>query len=403
MEPSRPKVVHLITRLELGGAQQNTLYCAKHHDRARFRVGIWAGEGGQLDAEARALADTDVRLFPWLVHPIEPIRDVVAIARLASSLEGVDVLHTHSSKAGIMGRVAARMAGVRAVVHTVHGWSFNDVQPAVTRRTFVEAERAAARMTDRIVCVSRSDRDRGLAAGIGEASQYRILRSGIDPALYAAPPGARERVRASIGACPEDVVVGSIANFKPQKGPLDFVECARLAREREPRLRFFVAGDGPLRSEVEGAIARAGLGSSVRLLGWRDDVAELFAAMDIFLLTSLFEGLPRVVLQAIAASVPVVATDTGGVAEVVTPGVTGELVPPGSPAAAAASVVGLANDPEGRRGIAKAAKSALGNDFDIRFMVRRLEGLYDELLSGAVGPITPATRSSHLGSLLVKH
>jgi len=395
MEARRPKVVHLITRLELGGAQQNTLYCAKHHDRARFSVGLWAGQGGQLDDEARALVDTDVQLLPWLHHPIDPFRDARAIARLASMLEGVDLLHTHSSKAGIVGRTAARLAGVRAVVHTVHGWSFNDVQPALTRRAFIEAERAAARMTDRIVCVSAADRDRGLSAGIGHAAQYTILRSGIDPALYTAPPGARDRVRASLGASPGDVVVGSIANFKPQKGPLDFVECARLACERDSRLRFFVAGDGPMRGDVERAIARAGLQATVHLLGWRDDVAELFAAMDVFLLTSLFEGLPRVVLQAIAASVPVVATHTGGVAEVVTPGVTGELVPPGRPEDAAAVVVALAADAERRRRLAEAAVAALGAEFDIRIMVRRLEALYDELLT--------ATPASHLGSLPSKH
>jgi glycosyltransferase involved in cell wall biosynthesis len=395
MAPSRPKIVHLITRLELGGAQQNTLYCVKHHDRARFSVGMWAGQGGRLDDEARALAETDVRLFPWLLHPIDPFKDARAIIRLASMLAGVDLLHTHSSKAGIVGRIAARLAGVPAVVHTVHGWSFNDVQPAWTRRAYIEAERAAARMTDRIVCVSESDRDRGLSAGIGHPLQYRILRSGIEPELYTAPPGSRDRVRASIGASPDEIVVGSIANFKPQKGPLDFVECARLAREREPRLRFFVAGDGPMRGDVERAIARAGLESTVHLLGWRDDVAELFAAMDIFLLTSLFEGLPRVVLQAIAASVPVVATHTGGVAEVLTAGASGELVPPGRPEAAAAAVVALASNPKHRQRLAESASAVLGSEFDIRIMVRRLEALYGELVG--------ATQMSHLGSLSSKH
>jgi glycosyltransferase involved in cell wall biosynthesis len=176
---------------------------------------------------------------------------------------------------------------------------------------------------------------------------------------------------------------------------LDFVECARLAREREPRLRFFVAGDGPMRGDVERAIARAGLESTVHLLGWRDDVAELFAAMDIFLLTSLFEGLPRVVLQAIAASVPVVATHTGGVAEVVTAGVSGELVPPGRPEAAAAAVVALASDPKHRQRLAESARAVLGSEFDIRIMVRQLEALYGELPG--------ATQMSHLGSLSSKH
>jgi len=399
MGSSRPRIVHLITRLELGGAQQNTLYCAEHHDRSRFDVGLWAGAGGLLDPAAHRLSDLDVRILPWLVHPIAPARDAAAVARLASMLVDVDLLHTHSSKAGILGRAAARLAGVPVVVHTVHGWSFNDVQPPATRRTYLEAERAMARLTDRIVCVSRADRNRGLDAGIGHRSQYRILRSGIDPTLYRAAPGARDRVRASLGVGPDELVVGSIANFKPQKGPLDFVEAARLARLQNPRLRFVFVGDGELRTEVERAVAGASLGTAFQLLGWRDDVADLLAAMDVFLLTSLFEGLPRVVLQAVAASVPVVATDTGGVGEVLVDGKTGRLVPPANPAAAAAAVVALAGDPGLRRRLADAATAVLGTEFDIRRMVRDLEAVYDELLGRAAVTPLGATAASHLGAV----
>jgi glycosyltransferase involved in cell wall biosynthesis len=403
MAPRRPKVVHLVTRLELGGAQQNTLYCVEHHDRDRFEVGLWAGEGGMLDRNARAIEGADVRILPWLVHPIAPARDTAAVFRLASMLDDVDLLHTHSSKAGILGRAAARLAGVRGVVHTVHGWSFNDVQPVVTRRFYLEAERAAARWTDRIVCVARFDRDRGISLGIGHEAQYRILRSGIDPSLYAAPAGSRERLRASIGAGPHDVVVGSITNFKPQKGPLDLVEAARLARSRDRRLVFVIAGDGAMRTEVERAIARADLRESVHLLGWRDDVPELLAAMDVFVLTSLFEGLPRAVLQAMAASVPVVATDTGGVVEVVANGESGVLVPPGKPAAVADAVVALAGDAAARARFSAAARSRLGEEFDIRRMVPELEDIYEEVLTEQRPKSGAATSASHLGAPRFKH
>lgn len=397
MSRERPRVVHLITRLELGGAQQNTLYCVAHHDRRRYEVGLWAGDGGFLDPQARAIADADVRLLPWLKHPIEPWSDLRAVARLAAMLVDVDLLHTHSSKAGVLGRAAARAAGVRAVVHTVHGWSFNRVQPPLTHRSYVEIERAAARVTDRIVCVSEADREAGLALGIGEPAQYRIIRSGIDPALYLPGAGARARTRAALGFAASETVVGCIANFKPQKAPLDFVEAARQAYEREPSLRFFIAGDGELRGEVIRAVDRAGLGDVVRLLGWREDVPDLLAACDVFLLTSLFEGLPRAVLQAMAASRPVVVTDTGGTAEVVEDGVNGYLVPPADPGAAAAALVLLARSAGDRIRMGEAGRLRLGREFDLRGMVGALEQVYDELLAGGA-PLLAATGSSHLGA-----
>ncbi|HEX4824908.1 MAG TPA: glycosyltransferase family 4 protein [Candidatus Polarisedimenticolaceae bacterium] len=398
MAADRPTIVHLVTRLELGGAQQNTVYCVRHHDRRRFRVALWAGEGGRLDDETRAIGDADVRFLPWLRHPIDPVHDAYAIARLAAMMADVDLVHTHSSKAGILGRLAARAAGVRAVVHTVHGWSFNDTQTPATRRGFVELERAAARMTGALVCVSASDRAKGLALGIGEPSQYHLIRSGIDPVAYEAGPGERERSRAALGFAADDVVVGSVGNLKPQKGPLDFVEAARLIHAAAPRARFFIAGDGELRSEVEAAIERGGLQGVIRLLGWRDDVRALLAAADIFLLTSLFEGLPRGVLQAMAAGLPVVATDTGGTAEVIREGETGHLVPAGRPKAASSAVVPLVLDRRLRERMGGAGRAALGEEFDIRRMLFEVEALYDDLLERR-----GATPASHLGLTGTRH
>jgi glycosyltransferase involved in cell wall biosynthesis len=391
----RARVVHLITRLDLGGAQQNTLYCARHHDRRRFEVALWAGAGGRLDAEARTIEDADVRLLPWLSHPIAPAQDAAAVLRLAAMLADVDLLHTHSSKAGILGRAAARLARVPAVVHTVHGWSFNATQGGATRAIYVTLERLAAQGTDRLVFVSEADRAAGLALGIGDASRYRLLRSGIDASTYARDEGARERVRRELGVSAETIVVGSVGNLKAQKAPLDFVETARRAHAEDPRLRFVYAGDGELRADVERAIARASLGDVVRLLGWRDDVPAVLAACDVFLLTSRFEGLPRAALQAIAASVPVVATDTGGIAEVVSSGESGVLVRVGDVGAAADGVLRLAADPTLRKRLAEAARQRLNGAFDIGGMLTDLEEEYDALLR--------ATDASHLGGKSASH
>jgi glycosyltransferase involved in cell wall biosynthesis len=380
--PDRRRICHLITRLELGGAQQNTLFSTAHHDRSRFEVSLWAGAGGILDGEARAIPDADVRLLPFLKHPISPPSDAIAVVRLAAMLRAarIELLHTHSSKAGIVGRLAAFLAGTPAVVHTVHGWSFNDTQTPFVRRLYVALERLAARRTHALVFVAEADRDRGAALGIGDPARYHLFRSGIDRETYLAPAGARETTRRALGYAQGDVVVGTLACLKAQKAPLDFVAAADAAARSDPRLRFFIAGDGELRGEVEREIAARGLGDRFRLLGWRQDVAEVLSAMDLFALTSKFEGLPRAVLQAMAAGVPVVATAVGGTPEVVKDGVTGRLVPPGEPRAAATAIVELAGDRELRERCVAAARARLGEEFDIRGMVAGLDRLYASLL-----------------------
>jgi glycosyltransferase involved in cell wall biosynthesis len=382
----RRRIVHAITRLDLGGAQQNTLFCIASHDRDRYEPALVAGEGGILDDEARAIRGAEIRIVPWLRHPIHPLWDPVAVVRMSRLLRSLraDLVHTHSSKAGIVGRFAARLARVPAIVHTVHGWSFNDEQPRPLRMAYEALERVAGSFTHRIVVVAESDRRKGLCRGIGRPERYRLVRSGIDAAAYLTPARPRDEVRRGLGYSPSDVVVGTLACLKPQKAPLDFVETARIAVRREPRLRFFIAGDGPLRERVEAAIREASLERAVRVLGWRRDVPDLLHAMDAFLLTSHFEGLPRAVLQAMAAGVPVVATAVDGTPDVVRDGETGLLVPPGRPDLAADRILDVVADAARARSRAERAKVLLGEEFDIRAMVRKVEAVYAELLDSTV-------------------
>ena len=383
------KVIHVITRLDLGGAQQNTLYCVENHDRGRYRTGLVAGLGGELDAEAVELSDAEISLVDWLPYPISPLRDLAAVFKLKKLLQerAADVVHTHSSKAGVVGRLAARLAGVPVIVHTVHGWSFNDTQHALLRRFYIALERWLARSTDALVTVAAADRDLGLELGIGTPDKYRVIHSGIDIQSYLRPASARDLARKELGYGSDVTVVGTIACLKHQKAPLDFIEAARQAAAANPRLRFFIAGDGPLRTEVEQAVAVAGLEDKVKLLGWRQDVPELLAAMDLFLLTSLFEGLPRAVLQAMAAGVPVIATAVNGTPEVVIDGETGRLIEPGKPDQAAARILELAKGHQFSRRLAENATARLGDKFELHNMVRDLDDLYGELLKKGVRSI----------------
>jgi len=191
------RVLHLITLLELGGAQQNTLYSVRHHDRSRFDVELIAGLGAHLDDEARSIPDAKIQLVPWFKHPIRPWADMRAVFRLRDYFRSarIDVVHTHSSKAGILGRFAAHLAGVPAIVHTVHGWSFNPTQTWLRRRVYGSLERVVATMTDRMLVVAEGHIDAGVREGIGRRRQYSVLRSGIDIEQFARPARPRDEVR----------------------------------------------------------------------------------------------------------------------------------------------------------------------------------------------------------------
>lgn len=382
---TRARVVHVVTRLDLGGAQLNTLHCMRHHDRARYEVELIAGQGGALDDEARGIDDARVTIAPWLVHAISPLDDAHALSQLTRHFERTrpHVVHTHASKAGVLGRLAAHTAGVPVVVHTAHGWSFNDTQRPLVRGSYIAIERVLARLTDRLYTVSARDRDRASQLGIVARAPIEVLRSGIDVARFARAKDGREAARRALGLSDDNLAIGSIGNLKPQKSPLDLVEAAALALASEPRLVFLVCGDGELKREVVARARARGITDRFRLLGWQSDPVKILAALDVYVLLSRFEGLPRSVLEAFAAGIPVVATAVDGTPEVVKDGETGVLVEPGDHAAAARGIVALARDRALARALCARAARVLDGDFDIARMLAHLERDYDALLSDA--------------------
>ncbi|MCB9896367.1 MAG: glycosyltransferase family 4 protein [Planctomycetes bacterium] len=386
-------VVHVITQLELGGAQQNTLHTVARLDRARFRPHLLCGPGGLLDDEARALNGVELHFVDELERPIRPGRDLTAARVIADLLRDVAaggpcVVHTHSSKAGIVGRWAAHRAGVGPVVHTIHGFGHDAVPGRFVRRAVLAVERTMARHTDAFVSVSRANEVEGLALRLLGGKPCRIIRSGIDVDDFARADALRAAARAELGYAPDARVVGMIACLKPQKAPADFVDLAARVLEQAPDVEFFLAGDGELRADVERLVEANGIGPRFRLLGWRRDVPELLGALDVLVLTSRWEGLPRVCPQAMAAGRPVVATNVDGIPEAVVEGRNGFLFEPGDTALAARRVLTLLDDPSLRRRHADAGRRAV-DEFRQETMVAEQERLYDELLAARAGALRP--------------
>ena len=379
----RLKVAHIITRLELGGAQQNTLYCCSNHDRKKYDVILICGEGGYLNGEAQKNKNLYKTYFlPELKHPIRPWSDLFACTEIVRILkeEKVDIVHTHSSKAGILGRFAARLAGTPWVVHTVHGWGFYPGQFFLTQWIYQFLERRAAGYTHRLIAVSEANKREGLEEGIGREGQYRVIHSGIDPRPFRISSSIAQRVRLKLQAKNRPCVL-VLANFKKQKSPFDVVEVGRVLAEKIPEVLFLWAGNGPLFEKVKKEIKTRKLEKNFRLLNWREDVGKLLVASDALLLASIHEGLPRVVLQAMAAGKPVVATAVNGTPEAVKNGLTGFLHRPHDTDAMAESLFKLLTNPSLSRKMGQAGRKALKGTFLIGKMLQEIEKLYDELAS----------------------
>lgn len=368
------RILHVITRLVHGGAQRNTIMCAADQARRGHDVtlltGTEAGPEGSLLEEARQDAYRLLEL-PCLVRDPAPAQDLAAFVALWRLMgrHRFDVVHTHTSKAGILGRWAAWLRRIPAIVHTPHGHVFHGYFSPRKAALFQAVERATARVTHRIVTLTEGDLQDHLRAGIAPADRFVTIPSGV----------ALEGFRRAPGPSPHGATVGCVARLVEVKGPLDLVEAMARVAPRFPRSRLVLVGDGPLRAQVEARIRDLGLGDRVVLTGRLEDPAPALREMDVFVLPSHNEGMGRAAVEAMAAGLPVVATRVGGLPDVVTPDV-GLLVPPRDPDALAQAVGQLLADTELRHRLGEAGRTR-AERFSDRVMFESLEGLYAEVLA----------------------
>ncbi len=376
-------ICHVITRLIVGGAQENTLLtCEGLHQRG-YRVtlisGPTRGPEGSLTARAQKGGYEFIELRE-LIRPVNPWMDLRARRYLCMEFQRLrpDVAHTHSSKAGIVARLAAHDARVPIILHTVHGMSFNRTQSWVTRRAFAWLERMAAKRSHAIVTVADAMIEQSVAAGICPRERMLTICSGMEIGQFTPTNYDRRAIRQQWGAAEDQVVVGTVARLFRRKGYEQLIRIMAEAARREPRLRFVWIGDGVQRGEYEAELSRLGLRERTTLAGLVPpaDVPRLLAGCDILAHTSQWEGLPRAVVQALLMQVPAIAFDIDGTPEVVVDGHTGRLVPLNNLDAFAAALCELAGDAELRQRLGRAGREHCLERFDWRRMVDQLEELY---------------------------
>jgi glycosyltransferase involved in cell wall biosynthesis len=381
-------VTHIITRLVVGGAQENTLATVlglrgKPGVEVDLISGPTTGPEGSLESEAELIPGL-LTIVPELVRPVHPVKDFLALRKLETIFRErkPDIVHTHSGKAGILGRLAARRAGVPVILHTLHGPSFGCFQNATANLVFRTAEKFAARATTHFVVVADAMKSQYLAAGIGAPEQYTKIFSGfpLEPFINAKNDLA---LRKRLSIAPDDFVVGKIARLFRLKGhDVLFAVAPELVR-RNPKIKFLLVGDGEWRGRFENLAEILGLTNHFVFTGLVPpaEVPRYVGIMDALVHLSLREGLPRALPQALAAARPVVAYDCDGAREVCRDGETGFLVKPGDLAGLKDRLLQLAGDSALRETLGRSGQGFVRENFAVEKMVDAIYNLYLKLMA----------------------
>lgn len=341
------RVLHIITRLTMGGSSESTITTIEGLERAGYActlaAGLAASEGTVVEgARARGCRVVDV---PGLGREVGP-RDVQALARTLALIRSLrpHIVHTHTSKAGFVGRLAARLARVPAVIHQPHGHIFYGYYGAPRTAFYVALERVAARWTDRIVSLTERGTQEHLARGIGRREQYVAIPSGVPTAALRARAPARGTARARLGMAVDEIAIAAVGRFVPVKGFDLLIEALPAVLAAEPRARLLLVGDGPDRAAYEARAHALGVAHRVTIASATDDVPLYLAAADLLAAPSRNEGMGRAIVEGMALGLPVVGAAVGGIPSVLGDGACGRLVAPGGVGALAAALVELAGD-----------------------------------------------------------
>jgi glycosyltransferase involved in cell wall biosynthesis len=381
----RVRVLRIIARLNIGGPALHTTLLTERLDPRRYDARLVAGAEAPDEGNYAALhgaAPPRLTVLPALGREVRGVADAIVFGQLLRLMRALrpHVVHTHTAKAGTLGRLAARVARVPVVVHTYHGHVFHGYFPPGRTRVFLAIERALGRWTDSLLAVSETVRRDLLALGVGSPGSFRVMPLGLDLDRYAAADDRKGELCAELGVSRDVPLVAIVARLVPIKAHEMFLRAAARVREKLPTSQFLVVGDGERRHALEMLAGELGLGASVRFLGWRRDLDRVYTDAWIVALTSLNEGSPVSLIEAMAAGRPVVATCVGGVPDLVEEGVTGHLVPPGDADALARAMTDLLLDAERRRAFGLAGRARVVPVFGASRLVADMDALYAELL-----------------------
>jgi glycosyltransferase involved in cell wall biosynthesis len=370
----RIEVAQIVTRF-IAGAGGVALRGVLPLDRDRYRVTIITGQGGPLTERAEA-AGMEVILLPSLVAPLSPRDDLTALRELTELCRTgrYDVVHTHSAKAGALGRVAAHRAEVPLIVHTYHGFPFHEFQSPLRKAAYIGIERRLARITDSVLAIGTGVATEALRRGLARPSTLRTIAPVVEAITVPRTAESTAVARARLGIGELTPVVGTVGRIDYQKAPEHLIAAAAKLRHTDAVTVWI--GSGPGLAEATELVRRAGLADRFVFAGERTDVASLLPAFDVFAMASRYEGLPCAVVEAMRCGIPVVATAVNSVPDLVVPGESGVLVPPGRPELLAAAIDGVLDDPRTAERLVRQGRTRAGSDFDSERLGEVLDQVY---------------------------
>ena len=379
------KVLIVITRLTIGGDTNVVLDIADYlKNHPLYEVQLAAGPVFEPEVDLTHLAterSIPITIIPSLINHIRPWINLKALLELLAVIRRgkFDVVHTHSSVAGVVGRFAACIARVPVIVHHVHGWGIQENMSKAVKTLYLILERITALFTDRLIAVSIPTIQKGLAYRICNEEKFALIYNGINLNKFRQQVD-RQKIFSELGLDPEAKIVGMIARLDQQKNPLDFIRAAAIVIKKYPKVQFLIAGDGSLRAECERLIDELNLRGSFFLLGYRDDVDKIMPILTFTVLSSLWEGLPVVFQEAMSAGKPIIANDVDGARDVIIQGETGYLVTPHRPQEMAERILYLLDNDAICREMGLTAQKE-SERFSGDQMVQNIASLYRELLT----------------------
>jgi glycosyltransferase involved in cell wall biosynthesis len=384
--PDKIKVIHIITRLDKGGSAENTFLTVKGLDKEKYDVTLMSGPVDDPSQERRKqVEDSGVQYIHIhkLVRNINVLYDSIALFKISRFLskEKFDIVHTHTSKAGLLGRFAAKLAGIPRIVHTPHGHVFFGYFGLLKTKIFIFLEKLAARIADKIVTLTSREKSDYISYKIAREEKFVVIHSGIELSKYQElSQDEKTKLKKEIGLPSNSFVVGTVGRLVPVKAPELLIKASQPLFTQYPDTYFVFAGDGPLKKDLHIAVKEIGGEKNIVFLGWRDDAHRILSIFDVFCLPSLNEGMGRVLAEAMAHGIPIVASNVGGIPDLVIHEKNGFLVPSQNTEELAKYIQVLIADEEKRKKMGEAGKK-MASRFSSDTMVENINDLYEELMT----------------------